>query len=188
MEKATESMSNRSLNFADEHLHVATLGRTVGLKGEMKLHLHTDFPEQFVAGAIFLSDKGERIELISYERGLVRLVGYSTPEAAKKLTNTKLFTTHEATRQNCPLEEGEFFWFDILGLDVIEGEELLGVVEDIDRIGAVDYLHVRTSDTLCAQGLAGHFLIPYVERFVLSCDLSMRRILIQGGRDILEAS
>ncbi len=184
-------MSNRYRNtIPADWLHVATLGRTVGLKGDMKLNLSTDFPEQFVAGATFMLENGTVVTLQSYnpERDLVRLKGIETPEAARALTNARLFTTYEATRERCDLEEGEHFWFDMIGLSVQEEGTVLGIVREIERIGAQDYLLVATDEALVSRGLPATFLIPYIDHFIQQCDMGSKVIFVKGGRDLLEAS
>lgn len=184
-------MSNRFRNSpSHDLLHVATLGRTVGLKGDMKLNLSTDFPEQFIPNATFTLENGKEVTLSSYnpDRELVHLKGIDSPEAAKALTNAKLFTTFEATRERCNLAEGEFFWFDLLGSKVVEGELVLGKVQEIERIGAQDYLLVATDGALVTKGMAATFLIPYIDHFILSSDAESKVITVEGGLDLLEAS
>lgn len=184
-------MSNRFRNtIPSDWLHVATLGRAVGLKGEMKLNLHTDFPEQFAPDATFYLENGNKITLQSYhgERELVRIKGIDSPEAAKALTNSRLFTTREETRARCKLEEGQFFWFDLLGAKVLEEGELLGSVKEIERIGVQDYLLVQTDGRLVAAGSPETFLIPYIDHFILEYDSEAKTITVRGGRDLLEAS
>ncbi|MDD5717066.1 MAG: ribosome maturation factor RimM [Sulfuricurvum sp.] len=191
MEKVTESMSNRFRNSSPENLlHVATLGRVVGLKGDMKLNLFTDFPEQFKANASFILENGNEIVLDTYnpERELVHLKGINSPESAKPLTNAKLFTTFEATRERCNLSEGEFFWFDLIGSDVVEEGSVLGKVQEIERIGPLDYLLVTTDPMLVSKGLPSTFLIPYIDRFVIASDVGTKMITVKGGLDLLEAS
>lgn len=184
-------MSNRFRNSPDSSLlHVATIGRTVALKGDMKLNLFTDFPEQFKKNATFTLDNGSVVTLGSYnpERELVHIVGYDTPEAAKTLTNAKLYTTYEETRERCKLKEGEYFWFDLIGLSIYEGDVLLGTLDEIERIGPQDYLSVKTDGALVTKGLPETFLIPYIDRFVLKADLESKKIMVEGGLDLLEAS
>lgn len=191
MVKVTVSMSNRFRNQQNPNLlHVATLGRTIGLKGDMNFNLHTDFPEQFIKGATFELENGITITLQSYnpDRNLVHIVGYDSPEAAKTLTNSKLFTTHELTRERCKLGENEFFWFDFPGLSVFDGEMLLGSVIEIERIGVQDYLSVKTNDVLVQKGLPETFLIPYVDHYVSNVDMKMKKVVVLGGLDLLEAS
>lgn len=184
-------MSNRFRNPQNpDLLHVATLGRTIGLKGDMNFNLHTDFPEQFAKGSTFELDSGITITLQSYnpDRDLVHIVGYDSPETAKTLTNSKLFTTQELTRERCRLEKNEFFWFDFPGLAVVDGETLLGWVVEIERIGAQDYLSVKTHDSLVQKGLPETFLIPYVDHYVASVDMETKKVVVSGGLDLLEAS
>ena len=57
------------MNNTSSLLEVAQLGRLVGLKGELKLHLHCDFPEQFKKGKTFQTSKGDILEVLSYNQG-----------------------------------------------------------------------------------------------------------------------
>lgn len=184
-------MSNRFRNSPPENLlHVASLGRVVGLKGDMKLNLFTDFPEQFKPNASFTLENGKEVIVSSYnsDRELVHLKGIDSPEAAKILTNSKLFTTFEATRERCNLGKEEFFWFDLIGSSVVEGDMLLGKVQEIERIGPLDYLLVSTDAALIAKELPATFLIPYIDRFILKSDMTSKVITVEGGLDLLEAS
>ncbi len=173
-----------------EMLHIATLGRTVGLHGDMKFYDKSDFPEQFVAGASFYTQNGDLLTIhsINEDRGTIRIQGYESMESAKKLTNAKLFTTMEATRKQCELEEGEYFWFDIIGCEVYEADQKLGVVQEIERISITDYLSVKTDDALVNAGESKSFLVPYQPPFVLSTDIDAKRINVQGAIDLLQAS
>lgn len=186
MASVIESMSNPQ----NKLLHVATLGKTVGLRGDMKLHIKSDFPQQFYAGAEFLSKDASPLVLedVNLERHTVRLKGIHTPEETKRFINQKLFTTYEATREQIALEEGEFFWFDIIDCSVVEAGMILGKVKEIERIGVVDYLSVTTSDALVAKGESKSFLIPYHEPFLLQTDIDTKTIEVAGCLDILQAS
>lgn len=174
----------------NELLHIATIGKTVGLKGDMKFHIHCDFPEQFKSGASFLLQNQEKITLesVNHERGTIRIAGVANPEDAKKFTNAYLFTTHEDTKKSCRLEDGQFFWFDIVGCSVYENDILLGVVEEVERIAISDYLNIITSEDLVKKDLPKSFLIPYGKPFILNTDIDKKIILVSGGLDILEAS
>jgi 16S rRNA processing protein RimM len=174
----------------DKDLMIATLGKSVGIKGEMKLHLKSDFLEQFVKDASFTTQKGKTltIESVDFERMLIKFVGIDSMENAKKLTNSNLFTTYEDTRKNCHLDNGEFFWFDIIGCGVYEDGIYLGEVQDIDRISINDYLNIKTADVFVEKKLPKLFLIPYIDQYVKSTDIKSKRIEVIGGIDLLEAS
>ena len=173
-----------------ELLHIATLGKSVGLRGDMKLHIKTDFPEQFHSNATFYisPDRQVTIESVNFQRGTIKLQGCNTPEEAKKFTNAKLHTTIERTREECQLEEGQYFWFDIEGCDVYEDGKLLGKVSEIERILDTDYLKIETAKELVAQKLPKTFLLPYDDRCILSVDTKAKKIEATGAYDILEAS
>lgn len=178
------------MNDVSHLLHIATLGRTVGLKGDMKFHITSDFPEQFVKDAEFLLKDGRRVRLanVNLERNTVRLDGCHTPEDTKRYINAKIYTTYEATREVCQLDEGQFFWFDIIGCSVEEDGRELGRVKEIERISAQDYLLVKTDDLLVSQGEIKSFLIPYQPPFIVHTDIAAKRIEVKGGLDILRAS
>jgi len=123
-----------------EKIPVARIGKTVGLKGEMRLNLLSDFPEQFKPGALFMSDRGE-LTIASYtpSRGVVRFEGIESIDEAKPLTNAYLYTTKEAGEAACRLKKNEYFWYQIIGLDIVENGEKIGAVKDIERLAGTDY-------------------------------------------------
>ncbi|MDM5272207.1 ribosome maturation factor RimM [Sulfurovum sp. zt1-1] len=172
-----------------EKFFIAQIGRTVGLWGDLKIHLHTDFPEQFKVGQTYHSDRGELTLIdINANKGTVRFQGYAGVEAAKKLTNAKIYATEAETKANCALSEGEHFWFDIIGCKVMQDDELLGEVEDIQRMLDVDYLLITTDESLVKEGFAKNFLLPYIPRYILNADTDNKKIFTQDAKDILEAS
>ncbi|OIP54257.1 MAG: 16S rRNA processing protein RimM [Helicobacteraceae bacterium CG2_30_36_10] len=174
----------------EQLLHIATIGKTVGIKGDMKFHIKCDFPEQFENNSTFLINKKEKITLseVNHERGILKIEGVNSVEDAKKYTNVKLFTTYEDTKNNCHLDDGQFFWFDIIGCEVFEDGKLLGKVEEVERIAISDYLCVKTNNTLVESGGAKSFLIPYHKPFIISTDINTKVITVSGAMDILEAS
>ncbi|MBN2816962.1 MAG: 16S rRNA processing protein RimM [Campylobacterales bacterium] len=171
-------------------LHIATIGKTVGIKGDMKFHVKTDFPEQFVSGASFLINRKDRLTLsqVDLDRMLVKVNGINNPEDAKKFTNAKLFATREETRKNCHLSDGEYFWFDLEDCEVYENGKLLGVVREVERIAVTNYLNIVTDKSLVEKGFAKAFLVPFIEPFKVDVDIESKRITLSGAMDILEAS
>ena len=64
---------------------IAQIGRTVGLWGDLKFHIHTDFPEQFKIGKTYNTDRGDlTIADINAKRGTIRFQGYESVDTAKK--------------------------------------------------------------------------------------------------------
>ena len=171
-------------------LHIATIGKTVGIKGDMKFHIKCDFPEQFKINSSFVINKKEKITLtdVDLDRGLVKINNLVYPEDCKRFTNAKLYTTYEQTRKDCKLNDGENFWFDIEDCDVYENDVLLGRVNEVERLTVSDYLSIKTDEKLIEKGLPKSFLIPYVAPFKVSIDIEKKVIILSGAMDILEAS
>ncbi len=171
-------------------IHIATIGKTVGIKGDMKFHIKSDFPEQFKSGATFIVNKKSTVTLseVNHERGLIKIAGINSVEDAKKFTNAELYTTYDETRANCHLEEGQFFWFDIMDCKIYEDDKFLGIVAEVERISISDYLSVKTSDDLVEAGYAKSFLIPYHQPFILDTNIDKKIITVSGAMDILVAS
>lgn len=172
-----------------DHFIIAKLGKTVGLWGDLKLHLDTDFPEQFQIGTKLQSSSGI-IEIIdiNLNKGLVKFRGHETLESAKKLTNTKIYADREQTKQNCQLAKGEYFWFDLIGASIYQDEELLGSISDIQRMVGVDYLIINTDKKFIESGMTKSFMIPYIPRYIIEFDITSKRLLTKDTREILEAS
>jgi 16S rRNA processing protein RimM len=172
-----------------DNLVVATVGKTFGFKGFLKLHLHSDFIEQFQKKKIWKSSHGDlEVDNFDFKKQHIKFVGYDSLEKAKELIHTKLYSTIEESREICELEEDEFFWFDIFGLKVIENGETLGIVKEIERIGATDYFHISTDEKLVKSGLPKLFLIPYLDQYVLNVDVENGEIQTSGAKDLLEES
>ena len=176
---------------------IAKIGKTHGIKGWQKLHILTDFPEQFRAGSVFSSDKITlTIDKIDLKKGLVKFKGIETPEDAKKLVNRKLYTTEKETKQNIKLKKNEYFWFDIIGCEVFEdikpkteNETIkkikLGKVIEIERAD-VDYLVIATEKSLIDEGYPKRFLIDF-KRHVKDVDVNNKIIISKGAFEILES-
>ena len=168
---------------------IAQIGRTIGLWGDLKFHIHTDFPEQFTVGKTYKSNRGDlTISDINHKRGTIRFRGYESIDSAKKLTNAKLFADKEQTKESCELGEGQYFWFDVIGCDVKQDDMVLGRVEEIQRMADTDYLAIKTDKSLVESGLSKNFLLPYIERYIIKVDIEEKIVYTKDAKDILEAS
>ena len=173
-----------------DKIYIAKLGKTVGLKGQQKLHIDSDFPEQFKKDTKLITDKKQELIIESYNttNSVVKFVGIDTIEAAKKLTNRQLFVSTEDSRQMCNLNEKQFFWFDMIDCIIKENGQILGKVSDIERMPLSDYLMISTDEKLTKENFANSFLLPYLDDYIISVDISTKTIIVKNAKDILEAS
>jgi 16S rRNA processing protein RimM len=165
---------------------IAKIGKTFGVKGWVKLHLLTDFPEQFKAGKSFEADKITlTIENINRKNNTIKFVGFNTPEEAKKLTNRTIYSTQNQSKEDIKLKKDEYFWFDIIGCEVYENDKLLGVVEDINRINDIDYIVVKIDEKLGYK--QKRFLFDF-KRHIVEVDIQNKKLIVKDTIPILEAS
>lgn len=173
------------------NIYVAKLGKTVGLKGHLRLIIDSDFPEQFKNGASFITNKKLNLTIKEYNknREIVQFENFEDVDLAKKLTNQELFATVDQTRSNCDLAENEFFWFDLIDCEVYENDLKLGKVKDVHRYPISDYLEITTTSELVEKKLPNTFLLPHLfDTYILDVDVDKKIIKVKDAYAILENS
>jgi 16S rRNA processing protein RimM len=174
-----------------DNVYVAKIGKAVGLQGQLKLHIDSDFPEQFVKNSTFITNKNTTLIIESFNKksGVVKFVGFDRVDDAKKLINQQLFSTLEDTKNNCKLDENQYFWFDLINCEIKENDQILGTIVDIQRYPQCDYFEIATSKFLVDEkALSKKFLLPYLPQYIKSVDIENKIVLAQGAMQILEAS
>lgn len=179
MSKSSQSAENRLVL-------VAKIGRTVGVKGFVRLVNLSDFPQQFKNGARFFDEHYQIYKIKAKEGENVLFEGFESVEAAKTLTNLRLYQSVENSRKSCKLGVGEYFYFDIIGLKVLENGRLLGIVSDILNAGN-DLLLIKSDEKLISQGFAAEFYLPYVDFYVREISLEKGEIYAQNAVNLLES-
>jgi 16S rRNA processing protein RimM len=107
---------------------------------------------------------------------ILKLGGCDTRNDAETLRNQWLQIPAE---EALPLEEGEFFYYQLVGLQVeTAAGEVLGELQEILQTGANDVFVVR--------GPGGELLLPDIPDVILDVDPEAGRIVVQipaGLRD-----
>lgn len=170
----------------DGLLAVAKLGKTHGLRGELKLYNLSDFPTQFKRGATFFCEGVGELEVESYsqEKGLIKFISISSKEEAAKLTNKYLYQTIEKTERSIEIGENDLFYHQVIGFKIVDEGVLLGKVIDVERIGNIDYLEVTSS----IFGKEKNFLLPYVDRYIKTLHKQTKEIHTVDVKELFEES
>ena len=100
---------------------------------------------------------------------LIKFKGIETVEDAEKLRNSYV----EIDRADAiPLEEGQYFIADLLGLDVYQDTgEKLGILDDIYNTGSSDIYVVKNE-------LGKQFLLPYIDDVIKQIDIEEGKITV----------
>jgi len=136
----------------------------------------TDFPERFEPGcSLYVDGVAYAVERCRWHRGkaYIRLSGIDSATAAEALRQRFLEVPEEELK---PLSEGEYYQFQIVGLDVrtTEGQPL-GKVTQI--------LSTASNDVFVVRGEGGELLIPALEDVIKAIDLDggwMEVELVEG--------
>ena len=157
-----------------EYLVVGFLRRPHGVKGEILMDVHTDFPERLKTGlTVFVGEVYQPMVIASrrsHAAGLlVRFRGIKTPEEAGLYRNTWVYVP-VANRPELP--EGEYYHHQLIGLNVVtdEGRDL-GVLVDILETGANDVYVVRDAN-------GSEVLLPVIPPVVLDIRLADRQMRV----------
>lgn len=157
-------------------LEVGQIVNTFGIKGFVKVYPYVNDVTRFnnlkyVYAKSKKEEKKLEIEEVKYQKNMVLLKfkGVETVEEAEKLRNNYLEIDRSDT---IPLEEGEFFIADLIGLKVFldTGEEL-GILEDIYNTGSKDIYVVKDK-------LGKSYLLPYIDEVIKKIDLDNSKIIV----------
>ena len=104
------------------------------------------------------------------------------------MVNKFLYQSIEATRKNCKLKKDEYFYFDIIGLEVVENGETLGIVVDILEVGANFLFEIKTDEKLVSQGFTKNFFVPYIDEYLDKISIQTKQIFTKNAKLILKES
>lgn len=165
-----------------------TVGKIIGvfgIKGWLKIKSFTEPPDNIVNySPLWLKTRHglKEIDIQEHQfrpQGLIlHIRGIDDRDAAEELGRVELAVReHQLTE----LEEGDFYWHQLLGLKVIShfdsGEYTLGTVNDLLETGANDVLVVRpTGESIDDR----ERLVPFVtDTYIKKVDLETKTIWVE---------
>ena len=179
--KMIKSLPSEAKQAGKDRITIGKVGAAHGIKGEMRIIPLTDFTERFSnMKEVMVDNELLHIESCKYHKQfvLLKFKEYPQREQAEQLTG-KMLTV--GRKEAVPLEEGEFYTFDIIGLKVLdpEGQEL-GTVENVLRTGSNDVYQARKKD-------GGELLIPALKAVVKKIDIASGVMVVEMPEEV-EAS
>jgi 16S rRNA processing protein RimM len=157
----------------EELIVVGEVSRPHGLRGGVLVVPVTDFPDHLLALDEVVVVSGGTAETMRVDAAqrlgrsvLMKFSGVDTPAGAERLRGA---TVRIPAAKTVPLPKGEFYVFDIVGLEVRTPDgERVGEVTDVLRTGSNDVYVVRP-----ARG--PEILLPAVDTYIYEVD-------VPGGR------
>ena len=156
------------------YLVIGYLRRPHGVRGEIIMDLHTDFPERIKSGRkVFIGENHQPLTLDTvrpHDNGLlVSIRGVDTPEEVGKYRNQWVYVKASDVP---PLPKGMHYQYELIDLDVVdENGNLLGKLVEILETGANDVYVVR--------GDSGkEILLPAIPSVILDLDMGRRLLRV----------
>jgi 16S rRNA processing protein RimM len=162
------------------HLVIGRVIAPRGVRGELRVQIETDSPERFYGlRKVFLGEQLTPFEVhrarLHEGQALLQLKGIEDRNAAEQWRGALVYV---ALTDAIPLEENEYYYYQIEGLKVVTVEgEVLGTVTEIIPTGA--------NDVYVVQGEEGEILLPAIEEVIVEVNLEegiLRVKLLEGLR------
>jgi 16S rRNA processing protein RimM len=154
------------------------IGRIVGVhgvRGDLKMEIHTQHPERIPdLRRIYLNDDPTPVRLrgarLHAGQALLSLESITDRDAAEALRGSVVRISGSQAR---PLEEGEFYHYQLIGLQAVTEEGIaLGELQEIIEAGEVDVYVVR-------DAAGKEHLFPALRDVVLEIDPAAKRLVVR---------
>lgn len=170
---------------SDRMIDIGEIMGAHGVKGQLKVMSLTDFEDiRFAVGAKVYVQKLKKYMTItqsSVHKGLylLQLDGIADRDTVQELLHTYLQIDRDDLQE---LPEGEYYCFQLIGLQVYEEDKLLGTITDVQQTGANDVYHIKTPD----GSHKGLILLPALKSVVMSVDLENNKMQVKVPAGLLD--
>ena len=168
----------------EDLITIGKILKPVGLRGEVKVLLLTDFPDRFkTLREVIVQTKEEEqqryhVEHLRYGPPFVYIifVGLSSVDQVDALIGGLIQIPAE---ERVALPEGSYYQFELQGIDVY--------LQDGAFLGKVDHiLQTGSNDVFVVKGSKKEYLIPALHTVVKEIDISKRRMIIHPMDGLLD--
>ena len=160
----------------EDLLRVGVITSTHGIAGEVKVFPTTDDANRFKKlKKCILKTERETMELdiagVKFFKNMVilKFKQFTNINEVEKFRNGELYVTRENAM---PLEEGEYYICDLIGLKVVD--------EDGNTVGVIsDVLQTAANDVFVVQGKGKkEILVPYIDDCVKNVSMEEKKVTV----------
>jgi 16S rRNA processing protein RimM len=155
-------------------LVIGQIGKAHGVRGEVRVVPHTDMPERFSwLDTVYIGEPDPQpiaVESVRLHKSfvLLKFAGYESREQVERLRGQWVQVPEE---EAIPLEEGEYFLYQLIGLQVFEDTgQFLGEL--------VDMIETQANNVFVVQTGSQQVLLPDTEEVVLAIDFENGRMTV----------
>ncbi len=163
-----------------DFIRIGKIVNTFGIKGELKVESYTDFcSERFEKDSIvYVGEEKIPFTMLGYRihKGyiLIKFKDYEDINLVEKYKNMYVYKSKDDIK---PLKDGEYYFSDLVGLDVFSNDKIIGTVLTVEEGISSNYLRVKVKDK--------EKLIPFIPAFIEKVDLDSKKINIKEIEGLL---
>jgi 16S rRNA processing protein RimM len=186
MEKRHNPVQSSGERASQDWVAVGKVTRPHGLKGEMKFRPFTKDEDILKdIGLVKLGrdeNAGQELQVENlrghYSKRIVKFKGFNSIESVQELSGDSLYIRREDFKA---LPEGEYYWFEIEGLNVYDEEGgYYGQVVEIMKTGSNDVYVVQDADK--------EILLPMIDSVVKVIDLEQGKLIFKNVEGLIEGT
>jgi 16S rRNA processing protein RimM len=162
-------------------LHVGKISGVFGIKGWVKVFSFTGYREDILQYSPWILKKNATTKIVEVIAGqlqnqlvVAQIKGIDDRNVAETLIGWEIFVEKS---QLPAAKENEYYWSDLIGLEVENTEGVvLGVIDNLLETGA--------NDVIIVQGEERQHAIPFLQpQIVLEVDLATRKMRVDWDAD-----
>ncbi len=178
--KPTDSLQEKSRGLVENSseprfLVIGRITKPHGKRGEVRVEILSDLPERFNwLEVVYLGEEGSRpvrVESVRFHKSwaLLKLEGYDSRLAAERLRSTLLSVAED---EGIPLEEGEYYLYQLIGLSVYSDEgAYLGKLQEV--------LETKANNVFIVEADQREILLPDIDEVVKDIDFDLGRMTVK---------
>lgn len=161
-----------------EYVYIGKIVDTHGIKGELRIRSDFEKKNKIFKKGISLYIGNNKIEekintyRVHKEFDMVTFLDYDNINQVLKYLKEKVYVN----RSDLELDEEEYLLDDLIGMEVIENEEVLGKI--------VDYVYNKNNILLVVSGKY-NFYIPYQGDFIINVDVDNKKIFTENAKGLI---
>lgn len=156
--------------------------KTHGLNGEVGISLDVDFPDEYQnLESVFLEMQGKLVPFfietiqVNGKKALVKFEDISSLEDAKPLIKSDIYLPLTFLPK---LEEGQYYFHELVGCEVYEVENKLGIIKEI--------IDLNGNQLICLDKDGKEILIPLKDEILSVVDILNKKVSVVLPEGLLD--
>lgn len=164
-----------------EYIYIGKIVSTHGIKGEIKIISDFDFKDKAfkVGNSIYVGKDKKEFKVTSYRRHknyeMITMDGYNNINLVLPFMKENVYILDTDLK----LDENEYLDSSLIGLNIYHEEEFLGEITEV-LIPSPARKVIRFTNN------GKNYLVPYVQNFVKTIDLSNKKVVLYSMEGVLE--